>query len=201
MLAFMTVTIFLSTLMLALASHIPDARDSGLQARGDIPALLRASDGSRERGLGSRQTKTCGVGYYSCSDGQGCCRTGYYCGTWDGKLGCCVNGKSCSANDNPCDFQGDVLCAGENFCCPSGVTCSRDSAGTPLCGTTPTKVVGGNTSKPTGTKTTGTSTTARPTTTDGFFEGLLGGAPPNHDLSVYRTISTFLGLGLLFLVI
>ncbi|GLB42682.1 hypothetical protein LshimejAT787_1201310 [Lyophyllum shimeji] len=105
------------------------------EGEGVIEALLRTPNSSSRSasGLVSRQGGTCDPGYLPCSDGNGCCPVGKYCGTWGGKLGCCTIGKTCVANNNPCDYEGYVPCAGEDFCCPSGDTCSRDSTGARQC--------------------------------------------------------------------
>ncbi|KAK0200295.1 hypothetical protein DFS33DRAFT_139734 [Desarmillaria ectypa] len=65
---------------------------------------------------------------------SGCCPIGEYCGTWGGLLGCCPNGETCVANDSQeCGYVGYTLCSGEDFCCPIGDLCYRDSTGSPAC--------------------------------------------------------------------
>ncbi|CAE6445466.1 unnamed protein product [Rhizoctonia solani] len=55
----------------------------------------------------------------------------YYCVTG----GCCPIGKICTGGVGGCSVSGTYPCQNENFCCPSGTTCYRDSNGNPRCRT------------------------------------------------------------------
>ncbi|RDB21948.1 hypothetical protein Hypma_010933 [Hypsizygus marmoreus] len=113
--------------LLSLATFI-HAEEPGV-----IEALLRKPYTRRAGSALVIRQGTCSIGYLPCSDGNGCCPVGKYCGVWGGKLGCCTIGRTCIANSNPCDYQGDLPCPGENFCCPAGDTCYRDAAGNARC--------------------------------------------------------------------
>ncbi|KAJ7917417.1 hypothetical protein B0H13DRAFT_2269494 [Mycena leptocephala] len=65
----------------------------------------------------------CERGTQLCCKGGKCCPVGWYCDTG----GCCPNGKICSGTSGQCADSGYVPCANENFCCPPGSTCYRDS--------------------------------------------------------------------------
>ncbi|KAF8876073.1 hypothetical protein BD779DRAFT_176880 [Infundibulicybe gibba] len=113
---------------LALASLIP--RDSHL------PASLRSGVGNATRHtpvLAVRQVFCPLTNEFLCSDGASCCTIGTFCGVFGGKRGCCPNGETCVANNNPCEFAGDLPCANDDFCCPAGNVCFRDSAGAARC--------------------------------------------------------------------
>ncbi|KAG8694110.1 hypothetical protein FRC08_008699 [Ceratobasidium sp. 394] len=70
----------------------------------------------------------CPIGGDCCSD-QSCCDIGYVC-----KLGgCCPQGKTCSTTGSHCTRSGYLPCENDNFCCPAGDVCYRDSAGAALC--------------------------------------------------------------------
>lgn len=104
------------------------------EGEGVIEALLRKPNSPRSAsGLVGRQSGTCDPGYLPCSDGNGCCPIGKYCGVWGGKIGCCTIGRTCVANNNPCHYEGYLPCTGEDFCCPAGDTCTRDASGTRHC--------------------------------------------------------------------
>ncbi|TFK67301.1 hypothetical protein BDN72DRAFT_843231 [Pluteus cervinus] len=96
-----------------------------------IPNLLRHYPGARGPGISGRGN--CDVGSLACADSDGCCPVGEYCGQWNGKVGCCPNGKNCRPNDDPCEYQGHVLCPNETFCCEPDATCFREPDGTPRC--------------------------------------------------------------------
>ncbi|KDN38997.1 hypothetical protein RSAG8_09154, partial [Rhizoctonia solani AG-8 WAC10335] len=91
----------------------------------------------------ARQQYTFKAGYGMCSDRQsccpldgrccpieGCCGSGYYCVAG----GCCPLGEICTGGVRGCSVSGTYPCKNENFCCPSGATCYRDSSGTARCG-------------------------------------------------------------------
>ncbi|KAF9005196.1 hypothetical protein BDQ17DRAFT_1354006 [Cyathus striatus] len=133
-----TVAVVLSLLALSTSASTlpPVARAPEVGAPGTIPALLLHA-GKGAYGLNPRQNgdDQCDPGYHHCDGSEGCCQTGYYCGTWDGKRGCCPIGETCIANDEPCEYEDYFPCSGETFCCPNGSTCSRDDLGSPQCST------------------------------------------------------------------
>jgi len=132
---------------------------------GLIPALLRHSVGARSDIVGRQSEDTCRFGYHACPDGKGCCPLGTYCGEWEGKLGCCPDGETCVANDNPCEFEGHILCKNENFCCQRGARCFRDDDGNPKCseGLSPGSSDGNSTDTGTATEGTGETAATQPT--------------------------------------
>ncbi|KAL0950054.1 hypothetical protein HGRIS_010061 [Hohenbuehelia grisea] len=82
--------------------------------------------------IGCEQVSCCPVGS-NCCKGGGCCSAGDYCTVVNGRRGCCEIGKICTSSSGQCTSSGYTHCAGEDFCCPSGDTCSRDSSGQPVC--------------------------------------------------------------------
>ncbi|KAG6809909.1 hypothetical protein H0H92_014162 [Tricholoma furcatifolium] len=108
------------------------ARGHNVARGGTIPALLRSSQ-KRDSGL-KRQT-SCGLDSYACSDGTGCCPIGTDCGEWDGILGCCPVLETCGGSDSDpsCSISGYLECADDDFCCPAGGLCDRDSNDNPIC--------------------------------------------------------------------
>ncbi|KAF8057588.1 hypothetical protein FPV67DRAFT_1528097 [Lyophyllum atratum] len=129
--------LFLSQVLPSIASGLPRLVQPLIErgeGEGLIVALLRKPNAPRsESGLFGRQAGTCSSGYLPCSDGNGCCPYGKYCGVWGGKLGCCTIGKTCVANNDPCDYEGYLPCANEDFCCPAGDVCARDASGARKC--------------------------------------------------------------------
>ncbi|KAJ1305219.1 hypothetical protein OPQ81_000248 [Rhizoctonia solani] len=80
--------------------------------------------------------QSCSSGYFLCSDMQGCCPRGGEC-CIDGCCGagfrcvlggCCPVGETCLGGTRGCSVAGTYPCPNENFCCPPGSTCYRDSA-------------------------------------------------------------------------
>ncbi|KAJ7792347.1 hypothetical protein B0H14DRAFT_2931508, partial [Mycena olivaceomarginata] len=78
------------------------------------------------------------VGYFArithCGDGS-YCPAGEYCDVVDGLKDCCPDGKTCTSTGNSDTFitPGYIPCADDDFCCPPGDICYRDSANTPRC--------------------------------------------------------------------
>ncbi|KAJ7200674.1 hypothetical protein B0H12DRAFT_1164147 [Mycena haematopus] len=97
----------------------------------------------------------------NCCDGGNCCSASDYCTVVDGRQGCCEIGKVCTGTSNQCDETGYVPCTNEDFCCPAGQTCFRDSNNNPGCESGGGG--GGSGGSPTTTKTT--TTTHQATTT------------------------------------
>lgn len=129
------------------------------------------------RGLLRRSMKkrqSCPAGYGLCSDG-GCCPGSYYCDEVDGQKGCCPNGKICTSGGGGCPTAGYVPCAGDDFCCPAGYECYRDSANNPQC-----SLYGSNTDTFTYTYTnTYYSDTSYPTNTPSTSTPTANGGGPN----------------------
>ncbi|KAJ7252203.1 hypothetical protein C8J57DRAFT_1351368, partial [Mycena rebaudengoi] len=69
----------------------------------------------------------------NCCKGGKCCDGSDYCVIVAGRLGCCPNGKVCTASGNGCSKSGYTPCAHEDFCCPFGSTCFRDSSNSRRC--------------------------------------------------------------------
>ncbi|KAJ6456893.1 hypothetical protein C8R45DRAFT_1185006, partial [Mycena sanguinolenta] len=98
----------------------------------------------------------------NCCEGGSCCVSSDYCTVANGVSGCCENGKVCTGISNQCDKSGYSPCTNDDFCCPTGQTCFRDSANNPAC-----KDGGGGGGSPTTTTTKETTTTHQTTTTKG----------------------------------
>ncbi|TFK38323.1 hypothetical protein BDQ12DRAFT_712762 [Crucibulum laeve] len=165
----------------------PSARAADVINETTIPALLRKPSANRSLAdLEARQSSSgsCDVGYLPCDSGDGCCQVGYYCGVWGGKRGCCRIGRTCRANDDPCEFENYFPCSGENFCCPNGSTCSRDSAGSPQCDDT------GSGTLPSLTRPSLTSTFTRTSSSTAFTSINDGGLPPRSTTSSVRPAFT-----------
>ncbi|KAJ7093794.1 hypothetical protein C8R44DRAFT_815137 [Mycena epipterygia] len=92
----------------------------------------------------------------NCCKGGTCCSPSEYCDVVDGQQGCCPIGKVCTATGNQCTASDYVPCSNDDFCCPPGDTCYRDSDNNPRC-----RASGSPTKPPTTTPPTTTS----PTTT------------------------------------
>ncbi|KAH8813766.1 hypothetical protein DL96DRAFT_1625340 [Flagelloscypha sp. PMI_526] len=125
------------------------------QSYGEIKALLRSphtghSGDGNSLVLASRQgaSNVCqDSGSLPCDDGNGCCPSGEYCGSWAGNLGCCPTGKLCIADNDECEDSGYVKCLSYNFCCPYGEVCTLDAATqSPKCSSANTKGTGTTTS-------------------------------------------------------
>ncbi|KAJ6598496.1 hypothetical protein B0H10DRAFT_734137 [Mycena sp. CBHHK59/15] len=93
----------------------------------------------------------------NCCKGGSCCASGDYCDVVDGQQGCCPIGKVCSGSTDQCDISGYLPCTNDDFCCPPGDTCYRDSSNDPRCR------AGGGGSPTTAKKTTTTTTKAATT--------------------------------------
>ncbi|QRV93881.1 transmembrane protein [Ceratobasidium sp. AG-Ba] len=73
----------------------------------------------------------CGKSQQCCKGGS-CCPGGNNCVIINGKLGCCPIGQTCTGPP-ACQDAGYSPCPGENFCCPTGYQCYRDSSNAPMC--------------------------------------------------------------------
>ncbi|KAG9218747.1 hypothetical protein CCMSSC00406_0001139 [Pleurotus cornucopiae] len=87
----------------------------------------------------------------------------------NGRRGCCENGKICSGGGSSgCTSSGYSQCSGEDFCCPTGDICYRDTENRPRC-RSPSSGGGGatttTTTPPPPTTTTRTTEAPPPTTT------------------------------------
>ncbi|KAJ6541611.1 hypothetical protein B0H19DRAFT_1173822 [Mycena capillaripes] len=122
----------------------------------------------------------CPIGAQCCKGGS-CCRGNENCVVIDGQLGCCPKGEVCGGISNPCKTAGYVPCANEDFCCPPGDTCYRDSENTPRCRngappppTTTPKPPTTAPKPPTTTPKPPTTTPKPPTTTNSDTESITG---------------------------
>ncbi|KAJ6471441.1 hypothetical protein C8R45DRAFT_1014388 [Mycena sanguinolenta] len=117
---------------------------------------LLSEDGCDNKGC-------CDIGD-NCCEGGSCCASSDYCAVVDGVQGCCENGKVCTGTSNQCDKSGYSPCTNDDFCCPTGETCFRDSNNNPGCESGGGG--GGGGGSPT-TTTKATTTTHQTTTTKG----------------------------------
>lgn len=65
-----------------------------------------------------------------CCQGGGCCKSSENCViTASGVKGCCPIGSTCSGTPGRCSNSAYVPCSNDNFCCPPGDICYRDTSG------------------------------------------------------------------------
>ncbi|KAF7373058.1 hypothetical protein MSAN_00513300 [Mycena sanguinolenta] len=121
----------------------------------------------------------CDVGD-NCCEGGSCCASSDYCAVVDGVQGCCEIGKTCTGSSNQCDKSGYSPCTNDNYCCPTGETCFRDSNNNPGCESGGGGGGGTTTTKKTTTTTPATTTTkGTTTTTTNLNTATAGGSAPS----------------------